>query len=325
MLLRLFKSPQTLIIIFIPIIGILLWLKPFQGIESHPYPVYQMPLYSLFASLINSSLIVSNIVTFVLILLQAFLINIINSKYGLISKRSYLPALIFVLLTGSINEIKYFQPIIMANFFILFAITQIFDTYKVERIFSNFFNAGIFISIGSLFYFNTIYFIIIIWIGLYFIRDFSLREWVVSIMGIITPYLITISLYFIFDDLKILFTSINKNILYEKTMIKYTTFDIIFFGYTVFIAIISVFYLLSVFNTQKISTRHYYLTFIFFIVLIIALFILSPSASVELIYTMAIPLSFILANYLLNSGSLIFTETIFTILIVFIWALQYLS
>lgn len=325
MLLRLFKSPQTLIIIVIPLIGILLWLKPFQGIGTHPFPVYQMPLYSMVANLIDSSLILSNIVTFILILLQSFYLNNINSKYGLISKRSYLPAVIFILLTGSINEIKYFQPIIMANFFILLALTQIFDTYKIEKIFSNFFNAGFFVSIGSLFYFNTIYFIIIIWIGLFLIRDFNFREWIISFLGILAPYMITFSLYFIFDNINDLLIIINKNILSEKTMIQYNTYDIIFLGYTIFIAAISIFYLLSVFNTQKISTRHYYLTFIFFMVVIIGLFIISPSASAELIYSMAIPLSFILANYLLNSGSLIFTEIIFTLLISFIWALQYLS
>lgn len=325
MLLRLFKSPQTLIIIFIPIIGILLWLKPFQAIETHPFPIYQMPLYSLIAKALNSSIIISNITTFILILLQAFFLNVISSKYGLISKRSYLPALIFILLTGSINEIKYFQPIIMSNFFILIALTQIFDTYKIERIFSNFFNSGFFISVGSLFYFNSLFFILIIWIGLLIIRDFSFRELLITLIGIITPYLFIFALYFIFDNVENLLFNIIKNIISEKTLIKYNIYDIIFSTYIVFIASISIFYLLSVFNTQKISIRHYYLTFIFFIILIIGIFILSPSASAELIYTMAIPVSIILSNYLINSTSFIFTEVIFTLLIGIICLLQFVT
>ncbi|OFX44972.1 MAG: hypothetical protein A2046_14930 [Bacteroidetes bacterium GWA2_30_7] len=325
MLLRLFKSPQTIIIIFIPIIGILLWIKSFQAIDTHPFPVYQMPLYSLFASFLEQSIIISNIIAIVLLLFQAFLLNIINSKYGFISKRSYLPALIFLLLTSSINEIKYFQPIIFSNFFILFALVQIFDTYKIEKIFSNFFNSGFLISTASLFYFNSIYFIVIVWIGLLIIRDFKFREWIITFLGLITPYLISFELYFIFDNVENLLFNIKQNVLFEKVLFKYNTYDIIFFSYIVFITAISIFYLILIFNTQKISTRHYYLTFIFFVILIIGLFIISPSASIELIYTISIPITFILSNYLVNSNSIIFTEILFTLLLVMIGFLQFLS
>ena len=297
MLLKLFKSPQTLIIIFIPLIGILLWIRPFQAIETHPFPIYQMPLYSIFANVLD----------------------------GLISKRSYLPALIFILLSSSINEIKYFQPVIMANFFIIFSLIQIFDTYKIEKVFSNFFNSGFLISVASLFYFNSIYFIVIVWIGLLIIRDFNFREWIITFIGIITPYFIAFAIYFVFDDINIFLINIQKNLAFEKTMIQYNQYDIAFFSYVVLITVISIFYLITIFNTQKISTRHYYLTFIFFICLIIVLFVLSPSASAELIYTISIPLTFILSNYLLNSTSLLFTEIIFTLLVASIGFLQFLS
>ncbi|OFX17765.1 MAG: hypothetical protein A2033_02250 [Bacteroidetes bacterium GWA2_31_9] len=325
MLLKLFKSPQTLIIIFIPLIGILLWIRPFQAIETHPFPIYQMPLYSIFANVLDGSIIISNIFTFILLVLQAFLLNSINSKYGLISKRSYLPALIFILLSSSINEIKYFQPVIMANFFIIFSLIQIFDTYKIEKVFSNFFNSGFLISVASLFYFNSIYFIVIVWIGLLIIRDFNFREWIITFIGIITPYFIAFAIYFVFDDINIFLINIQKNLAFEKTMIQYNQYDIAFFSYVVLITVISIFYLITIFNTQKISTRHYYLTFIFFICLIIVLFVLSPSASAELIYTISIPLTFILSNYLLNSTSLLFTEIIFTLLVASIGFLQFLS
>jgi hypothetical protein len=64
------------------------------------------------------------------------------------------------------------------------------------------FNIGIAIGLSTFFYFPSIAFVALVIFGLAIIRPFKLSEWVIALMGIITPYYFVPAWFFLSDKWK---------------------------------------------------------------------------------------------------------------------------
>ena len=89
------------------------------------------------------------------------------------------------------------NPVIPASIFLMMAIMRIMDGYHKTGTAYNYFDAGLLISTGSLFYANLIWFGLLVIIGIALLRTGNLKEIVISIFGLLTPYLITFGLYYV--------------------------------------------------------------------------------------------------------------------------------
>ncbi len=84
------------------------------------------------------------------------------------------------------------NPAIFGAMFLMLAIRRIMDAYRDPGIAYNFFDAGILIGIGSLFYANLIWFGLLIIIGIALLRTGNIKEIAISVIGLITPYILTL-------------------------------------------------------------------------------------------------------------------------------------
>ena len=122
----------------------------------------------------------------------SFLLVNFNTTSFFINERTYLPALFYILAGGFFPEYQSLNPALPASLFLMLAIIRIMDGYRKAGIANNFFDAGILISTGSLFYANLIWFGLLIIIGIALIRTVNLSDIAIAILGLLTPYLITI-------------------------------------------------------------------------------------------------------------------------------------
>ena len=77
----------------------------------------------------------------------------------------------------------------------------------------SYFDAGILISTGSLFYANLIWFGFLVIIGIALFRTGNLKEIVISILGLLTPYLITFGIYYVIGkDISALIKFLGDNL-----------------------------------------------------------------------------------------------------------------
>jgi hypothetical protein len=301
MLLRFFRTNGAQILIFIPFIGILLWLGPVLIGPKSYYLSHEvhMPVYEFLEIYINKFSFLPQLIALILVLSIGFLMVRINTRFILINNRTYLPAIIFVLLTSGIPEAQNLNPAIIACFAILFMIEKVLDSYRYEGLFYEFFTAAFVLGVGALIYPLLIFYQIVLWIGIAYLRQFNWREWAFTILGLITPYIFAFSYcYIILDDAGIIINNFNQ---FYNSHQYYSSLPLFVLGFVIIVTLIiaiSSQAIIKMFPTRKIVSRRAFSMFFWLFLLTVALYIVFNRASLELTYIAAIPVAFLLSNYL---------------------------
>ena len=322
MILRFFKGTVPIVILMIAIIFIAVWTPIFfSGTTiSHNNP---MPLYGFLEHLLGSKIWVSNIVAAAICATLAFLITKLNSTHFFIDERTFVPALIFILFTALLPQYQALNPALPAALFMVFAIKRMLESYRKKGVAYNFFDAGILIGTGSLFYANLIWFGMLIFIGIVIIRNINIEEITVSIFGLITPYLIMFGVYYLLDyNLNELFLLISGNLFSEAAGFSFSKLTIVAL---VFISIILVFCFVQMLmfqSAKKIRSRKALLLISWMFFITIGVYFFVPSASCEIIWILGIPLSYFVANYLIFSKRKRFSEVLFSLFFMIVLAIQ---
>lgn len=130
------------------------------------------------------------VVTWILLLLQAVYICFIARKNKLVNEYLLLPGAMYLLVMHAIPFFLPFSSILLANTFLIVAIGQLLNTYRNQKCIDQIFNIGFWIAIASLFHFSYLFFLIAAFFGLATLRAFKGKELLVLFIGTITVYLL---------------------------------------------------------------------------------------------------------------------------------------
>jgi len=326
MLLRQFKGtgPGTISLIIVTLL--LVWASAFIKLKeqfSLYFDLYPMPLYGILSSIIRTNPLPGIIFTLSLVSLMAFLIVNLNTTLFFINKRTLLPALIYILLSGLFPQYQLLNPAIFGALFLMLAVRRIMNTYRVQGTAYSFFDAGIFIGIGSLFYANIIWFGPLVIIGMSLLRTGIIKEIVISVIGLITPYVLTFGIYYLLGyDLKDLWSLIEYNLFEKPDSYVFTLITIVALAIIGLVILISLFHLLMLLNTKKIKSRKTFYLLIWLFLIAILIYIILPSVSVEIIWIIGIPVSYFLAHYFVFVRKKLVSEIFFNVLFIIILGIQ---
>jgi len=247
----------------------------------------------------------------------------LNTSLFFINKRTFLPAVIYILLSGLFPQYQLLNPAIFAAMFLMLAIRRIMDAYRIPGTAYHFFDAGILIGVGSLFYANLIWFGFLVIIGISLLRTVNINEIAISVICLVTPYILTFGIYYVSGkDLKNLLSILEYNLFGEPASYVFTPLTIVALTFAGLSTLVSMVYLLMVMNTLKIKSRKtFYLLFWVFLISTGVYFAL-PSVSVEIVWLISIPVSYFLANYFVFVKKKIVPEIFFTVLFVLILLIQ---
>jgi hypothetical protein len=325
MLLRFYRGigPGTILIVIVS--AVLIWLQRFIEPLSHisisgPEP---MPLYSLVLGLVGQNALMGTIISFLLMLTIAFYLANFNTRLFFITERTLLPASLYILASGFLMSIQTLNPVFPATLMLIIAIDRVMASYRKTGLAYNFFDASLILSLGSLFYFNIIWFYLVIIIGILLIRTLSLRELLLSLFGLVAPYLVVYAIYYVTGkDLGVFSEMILDNI--SKTAHRYYWSPILITGLitgtTLFIIALS--HLAVIFATKKIKTRKTFSLLIWIMIITVAVYFLVPSASVELIYVVLIPFVYIISHFIVFVRNKKIANIMFAIIFTAILAIQ---
>ena len=303
MILRFFKSNGAGMIFFIPILAMLLWSNIFYASKDAVFITspYHMPAYQWLMYLIPNFTF-SRILALILIIAQAFYLVHINQKYNFISHRTFLTSFLFIIISSTFLDLHYLHPLIVANIFILAVIVQIFSGYKKTKLYKQSFNIGFLIALAGLFYFNANFLLLFVFISFIVLHTFNWREWFITIIGFISPYVFIIIGYFYFDKLNNFYQLIQNIVHYHSPKLLHNFSSYFFIGVLASLSILSIIRLSQTYSNNKVSTRNYFSLFVILLILITSIFLFIPFASIELIILAAIPLSYLIANYYLSKN-----------------------
>jgi hypothetical protein len=326
MLLRIYKGTSPGVIILIAVTIIVAWISAFihpSEISALRFDSTPMPLYGLLTAVVGKNIHLGVVISFVLVSFIAFLLVNFNTTSFFINERTYLPALFYILAGGLFPEYQSLNPALPASLFLMLAIIRIMDGYRKAGIANNFFDAGILISAGSLFYANLIWFGLLIFIGITLIRTVNLSDITIAIFGLLTPYLITFGIYYVIGkDVSALFTLIGGNLFLRTEGYLFSGVTIIGMISGVLILIVCIAYLFTLLNTKKIKSRKTFSLLIWAFLISIAVYIIVPAVSVEIIWLTAIPASYFLTHYFVFIKKKLLPEILMSVLFLIILIVQ---
>lgn len=326
MLLRFFKGtgPGAILLIIVTLLAV--WLSPFIQLKDHFtlfFDLNPMPLYGLVASLIGTNPLPGVILSLTLVSLMAILVVNLNSTLFFINERTFLPAFIYILISGLIPQFQLLNPAIFSSLFLMIAIRRIMAAYRIQDTAYSFFDAGILIGTGTLFYANLIWFGILIIIGIALLRPVNIKEIAISIIGLATPFIMTFGIYYVMGrDLSELLSLFAYNLFEKHSSYEFSRLIIVSVIYLGFILVWSLAFLLMGLNTKKIQARKTFFLLMWVFLISAGLFIILQSVSVEMIWIAGIPVSYILTHYFVFSRKKLIPEILFSVFFILIITIQ---
>ncbi len=318
MLIKIFKTNYFLQLILIFLISTLLWLHSFANPEAVFKPAFASPLYNLLYDVIRSLPIISVVVAaFVLVICEGFLVNFIFTENGLIPKTTLLPAFIYILLMSYDHVALTLTPVIIVNLFLILGLRALFQSAHSGDSLGKIYISSLLFSMATLFYLPALIYWLLIIIVFIIYKSYHWREWFVSILGFLAPFLFVATFLFLTDELFIQIESLRSNfrtfpnLFPDITLfdIPYLVFVVIFFTFSV-IALYSSMHGHVVFFRKKCNIIMYYL------LLALILFLSLGSFRLGLGF-FSVPFSLLFCLFLFGNKKLNFYNIVLMLFILF--------
>jgi hypothetical protein len=317
MFVRFFKETSTASLIALPIVAGLVYslgyfkLSPIFSVEDAG------PLYLLVASWMSHFSQASFFsVGLILFIIQVFYLNHICNKYEILYKPSHLPALMFIICTCLFPGFLCLHPLMFVNCILLLVLELLFSIYKSETGLSTIFNTGFLLAVATLFYIPAAMLFLLLWVGLILLRPYGWRDWIISILGFITPFYF-ISIYYLWNNKLGAFWSSILHFTDEHRHLIFVLNNRYYFSLSV-VGVLLVFSVLKLqgnFFKNFIRTRRYQQALGAFFILSCSSLLLCTSISLYHFTIVAIPLSIILGYFFLSTKSFFWTEITFLVLV----------
>ncbi len=316
MILRILKSREPFDYFLYLIVGALFWTISFR--VPYSYKFFEGENEGILYHFIDESTshypLLQVVISFIIVLFVAFLIQQINSRYALIKARTKLPAVIYIIIIGGFTAMHTLHPVFFAAIFLLLGLNSLFSIFNNPSPQLEIFNAGLFIAIGTLFYFNLIVLLPAFLIAVSIIRrERKWREFLILIIGFIIPIAFALTYTFFTDQLNDTFVIFQKNIFSSINHFK-TNYPLQgFLGLLIFLTIIGSFKIMQQYDSRKVSTRKYYMALFVIFFFSMLSFIFIPATSQEMLVIAVIPLTFLISNFFVSIESVFWRELLFTL------------
>lgn len=253
--------------------------------------------------------------TAIIVLLQALWFNYIVNNYNLLGKPSFLPALLFITVSGLFSSFYRLSEPLICNFLMVWLLQKLFDLYKTEEATSTAYDMGLIVGIGTLIYFPFIAFFLAIWIGLLIFRPFNWHEWTSALMGFLTV-LFFLSVYYYCTGQTFAFQALIRSFDVQVPFINLShPYQYLVLVPLVLILILSLFRLQSNFLKSMVMVRKIFQS-LFFILLIVALAsFIKTDFSFNHFLLAAMPVAALSAYYFLYATKKWFYESLYLLLL----------
>lgn len=259
----------------------------------------------------------------ILVFAQALLFNRMVNQFGLLSKPSFLPALMYVTLSGLFTPFLVLSPPLICNFFLIWMLHKSFGLYKGDDAKSVTYDLGMIVALGSLVYFPFIYFFLVIWVALVIFKPFNWREWIGGIMGYATIFFFLAVFYYLNGNLPVFFT------IWTPLTTRFPTHvNINNYNYLVLIPVIIIF-ILCILKIQQLFFRSYVQVRKSFQLLFVVFLIAGSSFYIRARFSLShfllcvIPASVFFSYYFLYANARWFYESLFFLLLISIVYFQF--
>lgn len=196
------NSPYTVIILFI----LTLVLK-LQAL-GHPMLPHPEPGQIIFAALVQflNRFFGNNAFAFTFfsalcIFGQALYLRFVTVRHRLYLKNSYVPAFVYIILSSLHPILGSFSATLVFNWVMIGAIDMLLGFSRREDQPRTIFNAGFLLALAGLMDFPALIYFFLLLYAIAVLRVFRAGEWIVGILGYLTPFYFALGLSYLWDVL----------------------------------------------------------------------------------------------------------------------------
>lgn len=131
---------------------------------------------------------VYGITAFLLLFIQATLLNRITIDQKILPRPNYLPGMSYMLITSLFVEWNHFSAPLLVNTLIILMFYRMVNLYNTGKPLAGIFNIGVLTGIVTLLYQPAVVFVLMIPFTLFIMRPFRVREWLIGFLGLTVPY-----------------------------------------------------------------------------------------------------------------------------------------
>lgn len=316
MIVGLFRNNQPLTSVLLLLAGVVMWFPILRQ------PVYQhlqhaMPLFELFQHYLATTPLLANISALCLILAGAFILFLVFEKHDILTGRTYLPSLMYVTLMSCAPSLTTLHPIMLANVFLMLTLDPLISLYRNEAAYPQVFNIALLMALAVLCYFPAIVLLPLIWLGLIIYHPFNIREWIVGLMGIATPFFFVFVYYHWYDRLDgFWFDRVTYPILTSPHPGKINTSTFYLIAALFLLIVLSTVKVLEHFGTTSVKTGKTMGFMVWFILLSFVSVFIMPGWTIRDFSLMGIPFAIFIGNYFALARAKWLAELMFLFLIV---------
>jgi hypothetical protein len=312
---RLSRQQSPLSVLIIILLGVVLWLPGFFIPQFVPKEV-AMPIWQLVSPFAQDYPVLSRIFGLVLLLAEAFIFNLILQQHQLLNKKSWLPALLFVVLGSCTPELLQLTPELLALLLLLPVMYLLLQTYRMEKAYGHAFNIGVLIALASLIHLPSIVFLVFALVALTIFRPFIWREWLILLFGLLIPYIYVSAWFFWKDQLSAFYQNqLIEPILQRDFFLKLPAID---YALTLVLGILllaATGRFITGSGTATLKTRKGISMMIWFLVIALPAVLLAQHFGVMVFLFTLPPLAFLIANYFLQAQRIWLAELLFALLL----------
>ncbi|MGY5845939.1 DUF6427 family protein [Salegentibacter sp. HM20] len=259
--------------------------------------------------------------SFLAFLLSAYVLNFIAKKNEL-TRRSAYKVLFFALFTCSFFPLLVNHPVIFSNLFVLLAFRRIISLRSNKDMQMKIFDASFWIFIASLFYFWSILFILLVYVGVLFYLPYF-KNWLIPPVAFLAVALLSICFHLLAYEEIYWFWEWHQSSNFDFS--NYRELKILI-PLSIFLSLLlwTLGTFLKLINKANVSMRASLNLVLVFLGVAASVAILAPTKNGSELIFFFVPLSIVVSNYFDRKKDKIFKEILLALLILLPFVLPFL-
>ena len=285
-------------IIAVPFIVILLWMRLFTvdmaNITALDNPA--MPIWNTFIlPWLGHSQFIAALTSLLLVVLSGLSVNRIATKHGLLYAQSMITLLTFSLMVSAFLSVQKLNPVLFYLLFFTHGLERILGQSE-GRIVNRCFDAAFLIGIGSLIYIKGLFIFPFILVAMGILRILNLQNILSALAGLLLPFILSFTYFFMLDQLPWFLHEIQENILANPGQYNHTLFSQFFIASTILLLALAMLSTVRSLPLRKVKVRFYFRIFIWMLLLTTGI-LLTPFFSMEILPIASVGASVLLASF----------------------------
>lgn len=199
--------------------------------------------------------LISKAISLLLTVLNAFLISQLNDRFAILRTRSFMPVLTFAILMAVWHETHYQAMTNVSLTLFLLSMFSLFRVFRNRNAAEPVFLTSFLIATSSLIYEVMILYIPLIWIGLSYLYSFSFRNFLASIIGVLTPWIIFVSIKLVQHGDFVWLYNLQNSFYITSSVLDHPLNKLIYIGAMVILCLISLFNISANIHQDSMQSR----------------------------------------------------------------------